>query len=59
VSSSRIFSIVSESASVCATVESQRIVMPSSSASSTSMSWAGIRALVRRYTTTVSAASYH
>jgi len=53
-SSSRIFSITSLPSSARATVDSQRIVMPSSSASVTSESWAGIRSRVRRYTTTAS-----
>ncbi len=48
VSSSLIFSIVSVPASAFATVDSQRMVTPSSSASCTSMSWAGIFSRVRR-----------
>jgi len=54
VSSSFIFSITSLPSSAWATVDSQRMVTPSSSASSTSMSWAGIFSRVRRYTTTAS-----
>ena len=48
VSSSSIFSTVTLPPSTCLMVESQRIITPSSSASSTSNSWAGIRSRVRR-----------
>ena len=47
-SSSSIFSIVSVPPSACLTVDSHRIMMPSSSASRTSESWAGMRSRVRR-----------
>ena len=48
VSSSSIFSIRSRPSSACLIVDSQRIITPSSSASSTSKSWAGMRSRVRR-----------
>ncbi len=55
-SSSSMRSSVSTPASACFTVESHFLRTPSSSASSTSKSWAGIRSRVRRYTTTASSA---